>query len=77
MRGHTRLGVRVLGRAIGFRVPMCLSRFLLGLEASARAQLRDRISRDDVLESSPVRDCKYDKYVRYISTYKHTLVTTT
>ena len=50
---------------------------MLGLESRARAWSRDQISRADVFELIPVRGCKYERYVRYISTYKHTLVTTT
>ena len=49
---------------------------MLGLESSARAWLRDRLLRADVFESIPVGRCKYERYIRYISTDKHTLVTT-
>ena len=49
-------------------MPMCLSRVLFGLESSARARSRDRLSRADVFDSSPVGGCKYKKYVLYIST---------
>ena len=49
---------------------MCLVRFLLGLESSARARLRNRLLCADVFELSSVRGCKYERYVRYISTYE-------
>ena len=41
---------------------------MLGLELIARARLRNRRLRADVFESSPVGGCKYERYVRYIST---------
>ena len=41
---------------------------MLGLDSSARDWSRDRLLRADVFESSPVRGCKYERYVRYIST---------
>ena len=63
--------MRALGRTIGFRVTMCSSRVLLGLKLSARARSRNRILRADVFNLSPVRGCKYERYVRYISTYEH------
>ena len=62
--------MRALGRAIRFRVPICSSRVLLGLESSVRDRSRNRLSRADVFESSPVRGCKYERYVQYISTYE-------
>ena len=60
--------MRALGRAISVHVPMCLSRFLLGLESSARDWSRNQRSRADVFESSHVGGCKYKRYVQYIST---------
>ena len=74
--GQTRIGVRALGHAIVFCMPMCSSRVMLGLESSAHACSRDWLSFADVFESSPVGGCKYKRYVRYISTDEHTLVTT-
>ena len=65
--GQTRLGVRALGRAIRFGMPMCSSRVLVGLESSARAWLRNQRSRADVSKLSPIVGCKYKRYVRYIS----------
>ena len=53
---------------------MCSSRVLLGLESSARAWLRDLLSRADVFESSPIRGCKYESYVHYISTYEQSVL---
>ena len=49
-------------------MPMCSSRVLFGLELSARDRSRDRLSRADMFESSHVGGCKYERYVRYIST---------
>ena len=63
--------MRAIGRAIGFRMPMCSSRVLLGLESSARTQLRNHRSRADVFESIPVGGCKYERYVQYASTDEH------
>ena len=63
--------MRALGRTIVFRVKMCLSRVLFGLESSARARSRNQRSRANVFESSPVGGCKYERYVRYISTDEH------
>ena len=57
-------------------MPMCLSRVLLGLESSARARSCNHRSRSGVCESSIVGGCKYERYVRYVSTDEHTLVTT-
>ena len=60
--------MRALGRAIGFCVPMCSSRVLLGLESIARARLRNHRSCANVCDSSPVGGCKYERDVRYVST---------
>ena len=60
--------MRALGRAIEFRMPMCSSLFLLGLESSAQSGSCNQSSRADVFESSPVGGCKYERYVRLIST---------
>ena len=60
--------MRAIGRAIGFRMPICLSRVLLVLESSARVWSLSHSSRADVCESSPVGGCKYERYVRYVST---------
>ena len=49
-------------------MPMCSSRVLFGLELIARAWSRDRLSRADVFDSSPVGGFKYERCVRYIST---------
>ena len=49
---------------------------MLGLGSSARARSRDRLSRADMFKSSPVGGCNYERYIRYISTDEHTLVTT-
>ena len=49
-------------------MPTCSSRVLFGLELSARARSRNRILQADVFGSSPVGGCKYESYVRYIST---------
>ena len=68
--------MRTLGRAIGFRMPMCSSQVMLGLESSARDRSRNDRSRADVCESSPVGGCKYKSYVRYVSTDEHTLIAT-
>ena len=48
------------------------------LDRSARARSRNWLLSANVFELSPVRvrSCKYKRYVRYISTYEHTLVTT-
>ena len=40
----------------------------MGLELSAHARLRNQRSCVDVFESSPVGGCKYERYIRYIST---------
>ena len=68
--------MRALGRAIGFGMPMCSSQVLLGLGSSARDRSHSHRSRADVCESSPVGGCKYKRYVQYVSTDEHTLVTT-
>ena len=47
---------------------MCSSRVLLILESSARARWRSHRSRADVCDLSPVGGCKYERYVRYVST---------
>ena len=49
---------------------------MLGLESSAHARPRNHRLRADVCESSPVGGCKYERYIRYVSTDEHTLVTT-
>ena len=50
---------------------------MLGLESSEHARSRHQLSRANVFDSNPVRVCKYERYVRYISTYEHTLGITT
>ena len=52
-------------------MPMCSSQVLLGLESSVRAWSRNQRSLADVYESSPVGDCKCERYVQYISTDEH------
>ena len=49
-------------------MPMCASQFLFGLESSTRAWSRNRLLRADMFKSSPVGGCKYERYVRCIST---------
>ena len=61
---------------IVFRMRMCSSRVLLGLESSARTRSHNQHSSADVFDSSPVEGCKYERCLRYISTDGHTLVTT-
>ena len=63
--------MRALGRAIGFCMPMCSSRLLLVLELSARDRSRSHCLRADVCKSIPVGGCKYERYVRYVSTDEH------
>ena len=52
-----------------------LSRVLLGLASSARVRLHSYGSRAYVFESSPIWGCKYKRYIWYVSTDEHTLVT--
>ena len=49
-------------------MPMCSSRVLFGLESSGRALSRNWLSHANVFELSPVGGCKYERYVRCIST---------
>ena len=49
-------------------MPMCSSRVLFGLDSSTCAWSRNQCPRADVFESIPDGGCKYEKYVRYIST---------
>ena len=68
MRGQTRLGVRALGRTIGFFLPRCVRRVVLGLESSVSARSHDWRLVVNVFELSPIGGCKYERYVRYINT---------
>ena len=61
-----------LGRAIGFQVTMCSGRVLLVI---LLIRPYDRFPGDDMFGTIPVRvtvrGCKYERYVRYISTHEH------